>query len=49
MKALEAKVDASFGDGYFFASHEVAQALPHPFNLQATFGWDQEQIMAKVA
>ncbi|KAK0608824.1 hypothetical protein LWI29_036579 [Acer saccharum] len=38
VKALEAKVDASFGEGYFFASHGVAQALPPPFDLHSTLG-----------
>ncbi|KAK0603998.1 hypothetical protein LWI29_011022 [Acer saccharum] len=36
VKALKAKVDASFEEWYFFASHEVTQAFPPAFDLQST-------------
>ncbi|KAK1570419.1 hypothetical protein Q3G72_001657 [Acer saccharum] len=48
IRALEAMVDSSFGDGYFFASNEVARALHLPFDLKATLGWDREQIKARI-
>ena len=44
---LEAR--PSFEDGYFTATYEVAQGLPADFDLQAAFGWDREQILAKAS
>ena len=47
--SLEAKVDTSFGEGYFFAGYQVAQALPPLFDFSIIDGWSREEIMAKAA
>ncbi|KAK1553317.1 hypothetical protein Q3G72_032677 [Acer saccharum] len=47
--ALKAKVDASFGEGYFFTSLQVAQALPPLFDLGSIVGWDWDEIITKAS
>ncbi|KAK4850263.1 hypothetical protein QYF36_005245 [Acer negundo] len=37
---LEVKIDNDFGDGYFYASYEVAKAFPSLLDLMASLGWD---------
>ena len=44
---LDTQEGPSFEDGDFTACYEVATALPPPFDLQAAFNWDRDQIMAK--
>ena len=46
---LEARMDKGFEDGYFYASLQVAKALPTPYDLNVVFGWEREIIEAKAA